>query len=462
MDKDKGFLSEFEDQPESFSEEVFIEAKKKSPVKFIFGVALILIALGVISFALNPKIKLTDFTGQRYEEVIEWAKTNDLKVVATKAYSEQIEKGNVISQSQSNQKLKKGDSFNIVVSDGPDPEEEIEKPDFLSMTRHEINEFIELNKMTGIKVVTEYSDSVAKDSVIGIKFEDDELFKRKIKVEITISKGKESESTSVVIPDFSTYSVEMIKEWATQNNVEVELSYSTSYAIAKDQVIKQSIGASKQVSRSTKIEIEISKGKKVTVPHFAYYSIEDATVWAQNNGIELKIKEKYSDNILKGYAITQSLKKDSIVDEGTELTLDFSLGKIKLYDFSSQPFLEFQSWFEEVNLKNGKLKIKTEYYYSDTVPKGNIISHTKRNSFVDLGSEITVVISKGGGTFLPNFVGMTQDEVSLKCTENNLKCIYVYDNSSIEKGKVISQEINSGSLVSTDELIKIHISKGND
>jgi len=458
---DKGFLDEIDDKPESFSDEVFISSKKrKLNIKPILVglVATVIVVLAVLF--INRGVDVPNFVNEKYESVIEWADDNQIKIKASKTYSNEVKKGFVISQVETT-KLKKNQVLNIVVSDGADPDEEIDKPNFLEMTKSDIQAFIDTNALTGVKFKTEFSETVQAGAVISVRFdEDSSVFKRKTKVEISVSKGKESDSKTVVIPDFSSYSERMIKEWASERNVTINFEYNNSVTAKPGTLISQSVQANKEVARSTDIKVVMSKGAIVTIPHFAYYTKEEAMNWANEHGIKLKIKDKYSENIIKGYAISQSLKKNSEVNEGDQLTLVYSLGKINLNSFVGQSYLEFHNWLEDINLHGGNLRVKKEYFYSPSIEKDYIISHSDKNKEINNQHEITVTISQGKGVIMPSLVGLKQNEAIAKCQENQLKCVFTFDASDQEKDTVLSQLQEAGSLVSNDDLIKLSVSKG--
>ncbi len=70
-----------------------------------------------------------------------------------------------------------------------------------------------------------------------------------------------------------------------------------------------------------------SSKNKVTVTDFSSMTQADIDTWCNDNKINCKIEEEYSDTIEKGGFISQSVAADKSVYEGDSVTIKFSLGK---------------------------------------------------------------------------------------------------------------------------------------
>ena len=76
---------------------------------------------------------------------------------------------------------------------------------------------------------------------------------------------------------------------------------------------------------------------------------------------------------------------------------------------------------------------------------------------------ITLVLSQGGTTNVPNFQGMTKSEIEDSCKKANLLCEYKYESSqTVEKDKMIKQSMRAGSEVPDKTTITITLSSGNN
>lgn len=73
----------------------------------------------VISRGPRP-IKITDFTGKDAKTAVKWFKDRHLKTAVTEEFSDEVEKGKVISQDPKDGELFRDDTVNLVVSKGPE------------------------------------------------------------------------------------------------------------------------------------------------------------------------------------------------------------------------------------------------------------------------------------------------------------------------------------------------------
>lgn len=116
-------------------------------------------------------------------------------------------------------------------------------------------------------------------------------------------------------------------------------------------------------------------------------------------------------------------------------------------------------------IEEAGLKYKLEYGNSDTVDEELVISQSEdEGSTVDKETSITLVISEGKAIFVPNLVGKTESEVRSLLDEQGLsleieKEIY---SDSVAKGKIISQDTESGKKVKKGDTVYVVISKGTE
>lgn len=115
------------------------------------------------------QVTVENFVKQPYSSVEDWAEKNKIKLSKTERYSNDIEKGMVISQSeQANKKLNQGDSFSVVVSKG----KEIK---MINLTNYDETDVIKWMSKEGLnldnyKIVYRYSNA-AKDKVFYQNYE---------------------------------------------------------------------------------------------------------------------------------------------------------------------------------------------------------------------------------------------------------------------------------------------------
>ncbi len=104
--------------------------------------------------------------------------------------------------------------------------------------------------------------------------------------------------------------------------------------------------------------------------------------------------------------------------------------------------------------------------YSKDVKEGEIISqnptYMEKYNSVKKGSTVSVVVSKGlEKTIVPKVVGKEQQEAIAALEAAKLKAEVVEETSQkVEKGYVISQEVEADAEAFADDIIKIHVSIG--
>ena len=73
---------------------------------------------------------------------------------------------------------------------------------------------------------------------------------------------------------------------------------------------------------------------------------------------------------------------------------------------------------------------------------------------------VRLVISQGGNTTIPNFVGKTKAEAEDLCEKHLLRCSFQTASSTREKDTVIKQSMRSGSTVPQETSITLTLSQG--
>ncbi len=398
MSEKKDYLSmlaqeaEAKKKPASFSEEKFerIEKPKMNldPKVFIgAGVALIVICVAAYFLFFAPKIEMPNFVGQTKSDVSAWVKQEGIAtsgIVMKEEYNFDAEAGVIISQTvDAGKKIKKDAKITFVASLGADPDELIAFPDdVLSMTRSDVQNWIDTNKLSGVKISQQYSDTVEEGMVISfdLKGVDKADFRRSTNVTFTVSRGVQPAGT-ITVEDFTKKDLATVETFASSKKIVLEVVEVYSDDIASGLVVSQSVASGKTMNQGETLTVHVSKGKAVLIPDFSTYTSDMLEVWAANkeNNVSIIKKEVYSDK-QKGAIISQSLKAGSKVDQGSVLELTISLSKPYLQDTSRQwlgkDYLELQRWVDEVWTKGGRIEIGNWLgeEKSDTYPTPGMIT----------------------------------------------------------------------------------------
>ena len=211
-----------------------------------------------------------------------------------------------------------------------------------------------------------------------------------------------------------------------------------------------------EVSESSLVTLVISLGKKIYVPDIITMKQDEINNWIKENDLKIKYIEEYSDTIPLGDIISTSTKEGDILNSNDEIIITISKGSLKMIEISD--LSNFINWAE-----NNSIDYQIDYEYHDTLPKDKIISTSKKTGEnISKDDVIIIKVSKGKSITIPNFVGMSKTEISQKCSSLNLNCSFKNGGltNSTKKDICISQNKKSGTKVSEGTNLILTISNG--
>ena len=463
----KNFLEQFstDNKPDSFKEEVFVPSKQpKKPLNITVIIVLAVVVLlgGFLSwfFLLRPTIEVPSFIGLQTSDVNDWIKQQGIQpsgIVIKEEYSEDFASKLITYQSiEPGKKVKKDVKIDFTVSKGPDPNVTVTVPDIISMNLTQINSWIDENKLTGVKIQSEFSDEDPLDSVISFEFgsnASETNFKRSSSLTIVVSKGKQ-EDQPVSVPNFSGKNISEVTNWGSKNKIKIVQREDYSSTVNKDMIISQSVNPGKKITSKESLTVTISKGAPIIAPDFSSYSRENILAWGSKNNVNIEIIERYSKDVAKDKVIEQS-HKNKPCNDGMSVTI--SLGGVSLKSFTGTTYEELCNWIDEVNLKGAGLSnnVNTNKINDDTVPVGQLFNLQLN------GTSVTGNISKGRNILLKNKIidddtsttkidesedtrkweevlNKTEPYVRDLCNYNaGLTCRFYYEGSSSADGKTV-------------------------
>lgn len=135
--------------------------------------------------------------------------------------------------------------------------------------------------------------------------------------------------------------------------------------------------------------------------------------------------------------------------------------KVTIPDLKNMDLATAKTTLQKSNLELGDV---TEIA-SDTITKGNVIdSDPKAGKKASKNSKIDLTVSSGKSTIdMPNYVGLSEDVVKKNLSKLEFRSVTFEreESNDYEEGKVISQNISSGSeIVPKDKDLIIKVSKG--
>ena len=376
--------------------------RQRKKYALIAGAVIVLIAISSVVYYQLTHVKVPDFAKKDLSEARTWGMEEGVAIKVDQVYDFEVETNRIVSQSvAADQKIKKGKTLTVKASLGPDPEEMIELPDFSSLTTEAAKEWIEKQKAENISLIEQYDDKVEAGVFIkqeaANKEQDLKAYKRKDRLSIYYSKGKEVFEKNIEVTDFTGKNKGEAQEWAKKNELKYKEEAVFSDTVALDVVVSQEPVKGSKLAKKDQLLVKVSKGKALVVPDFSQYTIEQAE--GLESKIPIQVKTVYSDQIGYGNFISQSEeagKEYSDSDTLPTVKVVYSLGQPYLKDIRHQategdlPKIVFDEY------KSKGASVYYDVYYVDSAePKGTVVEMSRYGEFIPLEVSITIGISRG-------------------------------------------------------------------
>lgn len=238
-----------------------------------------------------------------------------------------------------------------------------------------------------------------------------------------------------------------------------EVTTENSDAVELGLIIRHDPEAGERVEEGTAVNIVVSVGiEQVPVPDLT--NMPEATAIEALRAAELdydKTVDEFNKDVAKGLVIRTEPAATTPVPKGTRVVLYVSAGVEagKVPDVTGKPLAEAKSILEAA----GFVVASTEAF-SDTVPKGNVISQKPDPNVVyETGSTVTLTVSKGPEVIIvPNVRDMSEAQARQTLTAAGLtpKVVYV---DAPDGGFVINQFPIAGSSAKRGDVVELEVGK---
>ena len=203
-------------------------------------------------------------------------------------------------------------------------------------------------------------------------------------------------SLKVQVPDLRGMSVREAQEVLLSNNLKLgkkRYEYSNSYL--KGQTISSDPARETTVSRNSKVNIVISKGPlKTKFGSYIGQNFDQVRKKLKAKGVLVDKETTYSNKYPAGQIVSQSIDpsmKVSLYQLLVTFTVSEGVQTFKIRDLTGYTQKSVIDYAQEHNIT-----IIFEQQYSNTVPKGQVISQNpKANTTVKAGSQVIVTLSLG-------------------------------------------------------------------
>lgn len=274
-------------------------------------------------------------------------------------------------------------------------DDKVKVPNVIGMTEEDAKETLN-KKGLGCHVSYEESEKYDKGVVCDQKTEAGKEVDKNTRIEIVVSSKKAEEE--IKIPNVSG-----MDESEAQRTLEAKgLTVGTSQfvysgQVAEGEVIETTPAAGTSVTADQEVIMKVSKGEeKQAVPSVVGKSESEAQSAIKGVGLSVSAKYEYSDDVEKGYVISQSPYGGNKVNAGTTVYIVVSKGqkpedKIQVKNFAGSDEEDLLAWASENGLNASKIRGE----YSNNYEEGMIISMTPSSGKVTKGSTIRYVLSLG-------------------------------------------------------------------
>lgn len=203
-------------------------------------------------------------------------------------------------------------------------------------------------------------------------------------------------SLKVQVPDLRGMSVREAQEVLLSNNLKLgkkRYEYSSSYL--KGQTISSDPARETTVSRNSKVNIVISKGPlKTKFGSYIGQNFDQVRKKLKAKGVLVDKETTYSNKYPAGQIVSQSIDpsmKVSLYQLPVTFMVSEGVQTFKIRDLTGYTQKSVIDYAQEHNIT-----IIFEQQYSNTVPKGQVISQNpKANTTVKAGSQVIVTLSLG-------------------------------------------------------------------
>jgi serine/threonine-protein kinase len=178
-------------------------------------------------------------------------------------------------------------------------------------------------------------------------------------------------------------------------HLDVRREDSFSESVDSGKVITAQPGAGREVNRSTTVVLSVSKGpERYEVPPIVGATRTEAEARLKDTRLTLgKVTEAFDEKVPAGQIVSSNPKEGTSLKRGAAVSIVVSKGRqpIEVVDYTGKPAAEAVDALTEAGLEVDA----TKQEFSETVPKGRVISQSPAGGNLFKGDQVTLVVSKG-------------------------------------------------------------------
>lgn len=375
--------------------------KQKKISFFSFLVLLLLVGLVVFYYQFTH-VKVPDFQQKEIAAAREWSAEKGVLLTIKNTYSFETATNKITKQSvDAGASIKKGKTLRVTVSLGPDPDEQVLLPEFETLNVQQAKEWVKKEKAENVSVLEQYDEKIQKGTFMKQEAANKELnlnnYKRKDRLAVYYSKGKETFEKTIEVPDFSNKTLTDINEWVRKNEVKLVTEKVFSQSVPLDIVVSQEIAVGTKIAKQDEFKIQVSKGKPLVVPNYGKYTLEEAR--ELSGKLPAVLKSAYSETVPFGHFISQNIAEGTELDEkDTPPTIEviYSEGRPYIKDMRKNALEgDLPKLFFETYSAKGATITYDVYYIDSDQPKGTVVEMSRYGEYLPMVANISIGISLG-------------------------------------------------------------------
>ncbi|MDX3523580.1 Stk1 family PASTA domain-containing Ser/Thr kinase [Streptomyces scabiei] len=205
----------------------------------------------------------------------------------------------------------------------------------------------------------------------------------------------------------------------------------------------------------------ITSGQFTQVPAVLRQSQADATERLEGAGLDVDVKEAYSDTVKRGKVISTDPAPGERIRDNDSVTVTVSKGPetVKVPDLKGLRLDLAKDRLSSDGLEPGLVTRE----FSDEVVRGQVISTRPGiGTEVSSGTAVRIVVSRGAPVDVPDLSGASVEDAKAQLEAEGLKAKIAPGrvNSEFDKGLVAEQSPGVGKQVGTGDTVTLTLSKG--
>ncbi|MFE9388153.1 Stk1 family PASTA domain-containing Ser/Thr kinase [Streptomyces sp. NPDC006784] len=207
----------------------------------------------------------------------------------------------------------------------------------------------------------------------------------------------------------------------------------------------------------------VNSGQFVRTPAVLDETRAEATKTLSEAGLEVKVKEDFSERVERGHVIGTDPEPGERVRKTGTVTLTVSRGPhvVKVPDLEDTPLSDARRKLEDAGLKPGTV----ERRFDEETARGSVLAtDPKPGSRRRPGAAVALTVSKGAPVEVPDVVGDKRSDATEELQDAGLKVRIASErvHSEHDKGSIARQSPTDGARAAEGDTVTLTVSKGPD